>query len=49
MTRCLNYPLFTNPHNYNRVVHGDISDWTALSENRYSLDYTVYEHDIGGE
>ena len=49
MTRCLNYPLFTNPHNYNRVVHGDISDWTVLSENRYSLDYTIYEHDIGGE
>lgn len=39
----------SNPHNYNRVVHGDISDWTVLSENRYSLDYTIYEHDIGGE
>ena len=40
----------SNPLNQHRVsVHGVVSNWTDLNDNRYSHEFTIYEHDIGGE
>ena len=39
----------SNPLHKVRTVFGVIGNWTDLNDNRYSYEFTIYEHDIGGE